>query len=86
MRLENSVLLNFNEKKTAELGADDEEKKKKKNKKNLVSVLTSDQKYEIANIVHEDLLTDIDLNKKNSEKMIDTLRAVLEETEIRIGK
>jgi hypothetical protein len=86
LRLENSVLLNFNEKKTAELGAEDDEKKKKKNKKNTVTVLTSDQKYEIANVVHEDLLAEIETNKKNSEKMIDTLRAVLEETEIRIGE
>ena len=86
LRLENSVLLNYNEKKTAELGTDEEEKKKKKNKKNAVSTLTSEQKYDIANVVHEDLLSEIDSNKKNSEKMIDTLRAVLEETEIRIGE
>jgi hypothetical protein len=70
--LENSVLLNFNEKKSAELGSDDDEKKKKKNKKNLTTTLTSDQKYDIANLVHEDLLHEIDSNKKNSEKMIDT--------------
>ena len=86
LRLENSVLLNYNEKKTAELGADEEDKKKKKPKKNAISVLTSDQKYDIANVVHEDLLAEIDANKKSSEKMIDTLRAVLEETEIRIGE
>ncbi|RYH30113.1 DUF4201 domain-containing protein [archaeon] len=86
LRLENSVLLSYNEKKTAELGADDEDKKKKKNKKNLVSQLTSEQKLEIANIVHEDLIAEIDAHRKNAEKMIDTLRAVLEETEIRIGE
>lgn len=86
LRLENSVLLNFNEKKTIELGVDDEDKKKKKHKRNAVQTLTSDQKYEIANVVHEDLIAEIDSNKKSSEKMIDTLRAVLEETEIRIGE
>ncbi len=86
LRLENSVLLNFNEKKTIELGVDEEEKKKKKNKRNVIQTLTSDQKYEIANVVHEDLLSEIDSNRKSSEKMIDTLRAVLEETEIRIGE
>lgn len=87
LKLENSVLLSYNEKKTAELGLDEDEKKKnKKNKKNVVSVLNSDQKYEIANIVHEDLLAEIETHRKNSEKMIDTLRAVLEETEIRIGE
>lgn len=86
LRLENSVLLSYNEKKTAELGVDEEEKKKKKNKKNVVLTLNPDQKYEIANIVHEDLLAEIETHRKNSEKMIDTLRAVLEETEIRIGE
>jgi hypothetical protein len=87
VRLENSVLQAYNEKKTAELGIDEDEKKKsKKNKKNIISFLNSDQKYEIANIVHEDLLQEIETHRKNSEKMIDTLRAVLEETEIRIGE
>ena len=86
LRLENSVLLNYNEKKTIELGVDEEDKKKQKNKRNVVQTLTSDQKYEIANVVHEDLITEIDSNRKSSEKMIDTLRAVLEETEIRIGE
>jgi hypothetical protein len=87
IKLENSVLQSYNEKKTAELGIDEDDKKKsKKSKKNVVSVLNSDQKYEIANIVHEDLLAEIETHRKNSEKMIDTLRAVLEETEIRIGE
>lgn len=86
LRLENSVLTSYTDKKTAELGVDEDEKKKKKNKKNVVATLNSEQKYEIANIVHEDLLTEIETHRKNSEKMIDTLRAVLEETEIRIGE
>lgn len=86
LRLENSVLATFNEKKSLELGADEDDKKKKKNKKNMVTTLTSEQKAEIANIVHEDIIAEIDNNRKNSEKMIDTLRAVLEETEIRIGE
>ncbi len=86
LRLENSVLLSYNEKKTAELGVDEEEKKKKKSKRNVIMTLNPDQKYEIANIVHEDLLAEIETHRKNSEKMIDTLRAVLEETEIRIGE
>lgn len=86
LRLENSVLLKYSEKKTAELGVDEDEKKKKKSKRHAVTMLTSDQKYEIANVVHEDLLQEIDNNRKSSEKMIDTLRAVLEETEIRIGE
>jgi hypothetical protein len=79
-------LLSYNEKKSVELGVDEEDRKKKKNKKNLVVTLTSDQKLEIGNAVHEDLLLEIESNRKSSEKMIDTLRAVLEETEIRIGE
>ena len=88
LRLENSVLQRFNEKKTVELGGDDEERKGKKNKKDKKSIpkLTMDQKYEIANIIHEEIQNEIETGRKSSEKMIDTLRAVLEETEIRIGE
>ena len=86
MRLENSVIQKFIEKKTVELGVDDEDKKKKKIKKNYASKLTIDQKYDIANIIHEEIHAETASNRKNSEKMIDTLRAVLEETEIRIGE
>ena len=86
LKLENSVFSTFNDKKSLELGADEDDKKKKKSKKNIVTTLTSEQKADIANIVHEDIISEIDSNRKNSEKMIDTLRAVLEETEIRIGE
>mmetsp|Transcript_30990 Transcript_30990/g.44526 ORF Transcript_30990/g.44526 Transcript_30990/m.44526 type:complete len:330 (-) Transcript_30990:956-1945(-) len=86
LKLENSVLATYNEKKSLQLGADEDDKKKKKNRKNMVTTLTSEQKSDIANVVHEDIIAEIDTNRKNSEKMIDTLRAVLEETEIRIGE
>jgi len=85
LKVENSVLLTFNEKKMVELGPDEDDKKKKK-KKTAVSLLSIDQKIDIANTVHEDIVAEIDNNKRSSEKMIDTLRAVLEETEIRIGE
>jgi DNA repair exonuclease SbcCD ATPase subunit len=86
IRLENSVIQKFIEKKTVELGADEDDKKKKKIKKNYASKLTIDQKYDIANIINDDINAETDSSRKNSEKMIDTLRAVLEETEIRIGE
>jgi hypothetical protein len=86
IRLENSVIQKFIEKKTIELGVDEEDKKKKKVKKNFANKLTMDQKYDIANIIHDDIHAETASNRKNSEKMIDTLRAVLEETEIRIGE
>ena len=86
IRLENSVILKFIEKKTVELGVDNEDKKKKKTKKNYASKLTIEQKYDIANIIHDEIHLETASSRKNSEKMIDTLRAVLEETEIRIGE
>ena len=86
LKLENSVLVKYNEKKTMELGPDDDDKKKKKSRKNLPGALTIAQKVEIANVINEDLHVELDNNAKNNEKMIDTLRAVLEETEIRIGE
>ena len=86
MDLENSVLQKFNEKKASELGPDEDDKKKKKTRKAIPTVLTIEQKVEIANIIAEDLQAEIEQNAKSSEKMIDTLRAVLEETEIRIGE
>lgn len=87
LSLENSVYQKFYEKKSMELGADDDNKnKKKKNKGLVVKALTAEQKVEVANAIHEELLTEIESNRRNAEKMIDTLRAVLEETEIRIGE
>ena len=86
LKLENSVIQKFIERKTMEIGVDDDDKKKKKMKKNHVSKLTIDQKFEIANAVHDEIHSESASSGKSSEKMIDTLRAVLEETEIRIGE
>lgn len=62
LRLENSVYQRFNEKKTMEIGAVEEDKKKKRGKK-VVSTLTADQKYDIANVIHEDLLNEIETHR-----------------------
>ena len=86
LELENSVLQKYVEKKQVELGPDEDDKKKKKARKNLPTALTIDQRIEIANVINEDLQSEIEQNTKSSEKMIDTLRAVLEETEIRISE
>ena len=86
LRLENSVLQRFNEKKARELGGDDDDKRKKKNKKNTATRLTIDQKSDIAHVIYDEIQHESESSRKNSEKMIDTLRAVLEETEIRIGE
>lgn len=45
-----------------------------------------DQKVEIATIVHDDIINELDNERKNSEKMLDTLRAVIDESEIRINE
>jgi len=45
-----------------------------------------EEKLEIANFVHELIVTEKDSVVANSEKLIDTLRCVLEETDIRIGE
>jgi len=42
-----------------EIGAPEDDKKKKRGKK-VVSKLTADQKYDIANVIHEDLLSEIE--------------------------
>lgn len=68
------------------MGADEEEKKKKKGKKTATALLTSEHKFDIANVIYDELLQDIEFHRKRSEKMIDTLRSVLEETEIRINE
>jgi len=91
LKLENLVFQKFYEKKKAEMVAFDEDDKKKKNasnrnKKNVVVALTAEQRYEIASTVNEDLHVEIEASKKNSEKMVETLKAVLEETEIKIGE
>ena len=91
LKLENLVFQKFYDKKKAEMVAFDEVEKKDKskgnrNKKNIPAHLSAEQRYEIASTVNEDLHVEIENSKKKSEKMIDTLKAVLEETEIRIGE
>jgi chromosome segregation ATPase len=88
INLENSVYQKYYDRKIAEMGVEEEDKKKtkSKNRRQPPSTLTIDQKYDIAIAVQEELYGDIEKNKKNYEKMIDTLRAVLEETEIRISE
>ena len=86
MRLENKVLHKYVEKKTIELGVDEDDKKKKKSKKAAAALLTSEMKLDIAQIIYEDMQQEIENHRKNAEKTIDTLRAVLEETDIRINE
>ena len=58
---------------------------KNKGRKSIPTRLTPSQKYDIANYVNEELIAEIESKKKTSEKIVGTLKAVLEETETRIS-
>ena len=83
--LENSVYQRFIDLKQSELGITDTQKKIR-TKKNVPQTLTNEQKYDISSVVNEDIMMEVENSKKESEKMIDTLKALLEETEIKIGE
>jgi hypothetical protein len=93
LSLENGTIEHFYDKKRTEMEAEEEERKRRassrggsrQNKRQAASVLTTGQKYEISNFVSEDLSAQIDQNKASEERMIDALRAVLEETELHIN-
>lgn len=77
----------FVNKKSLEYGKDEDDKRKKrKEKKANLILLTSEQKYDISNIIYEETVTELDNSKAKNEKLIDTLKSVLEETDIRISE
>ena len=83
--LENTIYRKFLEKKTSI--NDDDFKRKKKNKiKNLPISLTIDQKVELVNTVNNHYTNEISTNHIKNEKMLDSLRSILEETDIRISE
>lgn len=88
LRLENAVYTQFLEKKKFETMADEEEKRKTRStkRKNYPTVLTSEQKFEISCAINEAIHSEMDSCKKEAEAKIDSLKAILEETEIRIGE
>ena len=57
---------------------------KKKRQIKAVPTLSITQKYNVGNDVQDLINNETESNRKSSEKVIDTLRAVLEETEFRI--
>ncbi|KAJ0401839.1 hypothetical protein ATCC90586_008558 [Pythium insidiosum] len=73
-------------------GSDDEEKKDDKDKKNRQRrvraqlMLTMEQKNDICSTELEAAQKELEETKRTSERLIDTLRAVLEETDIRIAE
>lgn len=74
------------------VGSDDEEKKDDKDKKNRQRraraqvMLTMEQKNDLCSTELEEAQKELEETKRTSERLIDTLRAVLEETDIRIAE
>ena len=71
-------------------GAEEEEQKGKaktrQRKQRVQQTLTMDQKNDIASAELEEVQKEVEETKRSSERLIDTLRAVLEETDIRIAE
>lgn len=65
---------------------DENDKKARHRRQKLQGYLSMEQKIEIASTEFEHVQKDIQDTKKSSERLIDTLRAVLEETDIRIAE
>lgn len=84
---ENELYESYLRRVTANTENDEEKREKgKKRKARVYSLLSIDQKNNIANSELEELQKEIEETKKTSEKLVDTLRAVLEETDIRIAE
>ena len=67
-------------------GVESVEEPKKKRRGKLPSTLTIEQKLEIVQSELDEVTKERNESKMTSEKLIDTLRAVLEETDLRIGE
>ena len=97
LKLENDVFRTYFDRSSADAGAaadalgDDARGgkgggKAARGRRNMPQKLLMEQKCEIANAELEQLQRENDETKKSSEKLVDTLRAVLEETDIRIAE
>ena len=76
--LENTVYQKFIDMKQPDQIVDTQ--KKGRGKRNLPQTLTNEQKYDIANVVNEEIMVEIDHHKKESERMIDALRSCNEDS------
>ena len=61
-------------------------KRGQKRRPRVAAFLTIEQKNEIASAELEEVQKEVEETKRSSERLIDTLRAVLEETDIRIAE
>lgn len=88
-RRENLLFESYIIRNTKDLGKDEEieDKKVNKKKKNTTQerkVLTNEEKYEIANFESEILKKNIDEGRIKSDAILETLRSILEETDMAI--
>ena len=87
LKLENEVLRNYRERQALADGEEAEgEARKVRRRRQVLRKLTTGQKCEIATVEQERLALVVGDHRKTSEKLADTLRAVLEETDIRIAE
>uniref|UniRef100_A0A7S3XQG1 Cilia- and flagella-associated protein 263 n=1 Tax=Heterosigma akashiwo TaxID=2829 RepID=A0A7S3XQG1_HETAK len=89
LNIEVGVLESYYNRHSQEMGGEDEANKRRWRVaagKKAPLTLTIEQKCEIANAELDESQREIEETKRNSEKLIDTLRAVLEETSIRISE
>ncbi|GMH99451.1 hypothetical protein TrVE_jg3854 [Triparma verrucosa] len=84
LQLENQLFHRFLKRNTG--GADSLDEPKKKRRGKVPSALSIDQKLEIVQSELDEVTKDRNESKVTSEKLIDTLRAVLEETDLRISE
>jgi len=85
--MESEMLADFLQRNAEAAGESEDTRQRQRpggRKAGLPTTLTSDEKYRIANMEVEELHKDIDQTKKTSEQNMDILKALMEETDIRI--
>lgn len=86
LQQENTLFESFYERMKEEYGDEIRKEKRHKRKQRAQQTLTLAQKLEVANSEFESIQKEITETRENSEKLIETLKAVLEETDIRISE
>jgi len=86
LQLENQLFERYLSRNTNGAVATETDDKKKRRRNKLPTTLTIEQKLDIVTTELEEVTKDRTESKVASEKLIDTLRAVLEETDIRIAE
>eukprot|EP00753_Platysulcus_tardus_P017811 PLAT6548.1.p2 GENE.PLAT6548.1~~PLAT6548.1.p2 ORF type:complete len:360 (+),score=181.15 PLAT6548.1:51-1082(+) len=83
---ENAMMQSYYERVLPGGEVEEESKRERKRRGRRVVELTIDQKNEMCNAELEDVQNELEETKVESDKLIDTLKAVLEETDVRIAE